>query len=205
MTNALPEPGRFPGHMRAADADRAVVSDLLSAAYAEGRLTRDEHDTRLEQAMSAKTFDELRTLTADLVPGTTPGRTVGAFSSAATPAIDRTHPTNEAETTFAIFAGMERAGAWRARRHLSNLTMFGGSRFDFRGATFESDVCELTVFCAFGGVEIRVPDGVNVRNETVAVFGGTDVKHIHPAPGAPTIVLKGLVLFGGVDAKGDKR
>ena len=60
-------------------------------------------------------------------------------------------------------------------------------------------------FCAFGGVEIRVPDGVNVRNETVAVFGGTDVKHIHPAPGAPTIVLKGLVLFGGVDAKGDKR
>ena len=43
--------------MRAGDSDRAVVSDLLSAAYAEGRLTRDEHDARLAQALEAKTFD----------------------------------------------------------------------------------------------------------------------------------------------------
>lgn len=204
MSNAYPEPQRFPGHMRAADSDRAIVTDLLSAAYAEGRLTRDEHDVRLAQAMEAKTFDDLRGLTADLVPGSTPGRTIGAFSSAGAP-IDRSLDTNEAETTFAVFGGMERAGVWRARRNISNLTLFGGSSFDFRDATFASDIVTLNVFCAFGGVEVTVPDGVNIRNETVAIFGGTDVKNIDPAPGAPTLVLKGLVLFGGIDAKGKRR
>lgn len=204
MSNLLPQPDHQPGSMRAADSDRAVVADLLSAAYAEGRLTRDEHDTRIDQAMTAKTFDDLRHLTADLVPGTTQGRAVGAFSSPAAP-IDRTNTRSEAETTFAIFGSVDRRGPWRARRHLSNLTLFGGSKFDFSEATFESDVCELNVFCAFGGVDLRVPEGVNVRNETVAIFGGTEVKHINPQPGAPTIVVKGLVLFGGVEAKGSKR
>lgn len=205
MSNVVPQPQPFPGHMRAADADRAVVSDLLSAAYAEGRLTREEHDQRLEKAMEARTFDELRPLTADLVPGSNPGRAVGAFSSTGAPTVDRYDTDNEAETTFAIFGGMERGGGWRARRHISNLTMFGGSRFDFREATLASDVIEVNVFCAFGGVDIIVPEGMNVRNETIALFGGTDVKKITTAPGAPTIVLKGLVLFGGIEAKGKAR
>ena len=204
MSN-VPEPRRYPGHLRAADADRAIVTDLLSAAYAEGRLTREEHDTRLAQAMEAKTFDDLRALTGDLVPDANTGRTVGAFSLAGAPTVDRSVDTNEAETTFAIFGGMERTGGWRARRNISNLTMFGGSRFDFRDATFASDVITLNVFCAFGGVDVVVPDGVNVRNETIAIFGGSDVKNITPAPGAPTIVLKGIVLFGGIDAKGKQR
>ena len=68
-------------------------------------------------------------------------------------------------------------------------------------ATFASDVVELTIICGFGGVDVLVPPGVNVRNETLALFGGTDLKRIEPGPGAPTIVLKGLVMFGGVDAK----
>jgi len=198
-----PDPPRFPGHLRAADADRAVVSDLLSAAYAEGRLTREEHDARLEQAMAARTFDDLRALTIDLVPGTGQGRAVGAVSFPGVP-IDRGNPSGEADMTFAIFGGVSRKGEWRARRHISNLTLFGGTEFDFRAATFESDVCEVTMFCAFGGVQVRVPPGVTVRNETVAIFGGTDVKHVTPAPGAPTLVLKGLVLFGGVEVKGER-
>lgn len=201
MNVPVPDTPRFPGHMRAGDSDRAIVSDLLSAAYAEGRLTREEHDNRLAQALEAKTFDDLRSLTVDLVPGTNQGRAVGAFSSAAGPAVDRSTGSQDAETTFAIFGGMDRSGDWQVRRNISNLTLFGGSRFDFRNATFTSDVVEFNIFCAFGGVEIFVPEGVNVRNETIALFGGTEVKKISPAPGGPTIVLKGVVMFGGVDAK----
>lgn len=191
--------------MRAADADRTIVSDLLAAAYAEGRLTREEHDERLARAMEAKTFDDLRGLTADLIPGSNQGRTIGAFSSAGAPVVDRSEHSDEADTTFAVFGGMERSGGWRARKTISNITLFGGSKFDFRHATFASDILTLNVFCAFGGVDVVVPEGVNVRNETVAIFGGTDVKNITPAPGGPTIVMKGLVLFGGIDAKGKRR
>lgn len=189
--------------MRAADADRAVVSDLLSAAYAEGRLSRDEHDHRLGQAMAAKTFEELRGLTVDLVPGGNPGRTIGAFSSSGAPTVDRSASGRDADTTFAIFGAVDRSNGWHARRNISNLTLFGASKFDFRGATFGSDVVTLTIFCAFGAVEIVVPEGVNVRNETVALFGASEVKDISPAPpGAPTLVLKGVVAFGGIDVKG---
>lgn len=203
--SSLPEPARFPGHMRVADADRAVVSDLLSAAYAEGRLDREEHDQRLEQAMAAKTFDDLRSLTGDLVPGSNTGRTMGAFSSAGSPLIDRSDNDGKADATMALFGGMSRSGAWRARRNIQNLTLFGGSDFDFRDAVFTSDVVEINIFCGFGGVDVIVPEGVNVRNEMVALFGGSDVKKISPTPGAPTIVLKGLVMFGGVSAVGKPR
>ena len=59
MTFDVPQPRR-PGGMRAGDADRTLVSDLLSAAYAEGRLTREEHDTRVAQAMDAAGTREVR-------------------------------------------------------------------------------------------------------------------------------------------------
>lgn len=56
--------------LRAADADRDAVINELSEAYAQGRLSHDEFDTRLGQAQQAKTFGELAALTNDL-PATT--------------------------------------------------------------------------------------------------------------------------------------
>jgi hypothetical protein len=56
------------GNLRAADADRDQVATVLSTAYAEGRITREEHDERLDQVMRARTFDDLVPITSDLVP-----------------------------------------------------------------------------------------------------------------------------------------
>jgi hypothetical protein len=52
--------------MRAGDADRDHVAEVLGAAYSEGRLSRDEYDDRLDQAMSARTFADLDALMSDL-------------------------------------------------------------------------------------------------------------------------------------------
>ena len=42
-----------------------------------------------------------------------------------------------------------------------------------------------------------------MRSETVNIFGGTEVKNLgEPVEGAPTLVIKGTVLFGGVEVKG---
>ncbi len=54
------------GPMRATDADRESVHSLLQAAYADGRLTWDEFDSRSTSLMQAKTYDQLGALTADL-------------------------------------------------------------------------------------------------------------------------------------------
>jgi hypothetical protein len=54
------------GQMRATDADRDSVHELLKAAYADGRLTFEEFESRSERLMRAKTYDELGALTGDL-------------------------------------------------------------------------------------------------------------------------------------------
>jgi hypothetical protein len=51
---------------RASDADRDAAAGLLNEAFAEGRLTADEHDQRLTAAYAARSWQELHQLTADL-------------------------------------------------------------------------------------------------------------------------------------------
>jgi hypothetical protein len=62
--DALLPAGR--GRMRASDADRDRVAELLNVAYSEGRLSKDEHDARLEAAFSARTYADLGQIVADL-------------------------------------------------------------------------------------------------------------------------------------------
>lgn len=53
-------------HLRAADADRAAVADVLGRHMAAGRLTVAEYDERLTRAYAARTYGELADLTTDL-------------------------------------------------------------------------------------------------------------------------------------------
>src|SRR5579863_3687076 len=66
-TDEPAEPGPRP-EMRASDADRDRVIDVLRAAAGEGRLTPDEFEERMEAVLSARTFGELARFTADLPP-----------------------------------------------------------------------------------------------------------------------------------------
>jgi len=54
------------GKIRAGDVDRERVVELLKAAYSEGRLTKDEYDDRLSDALSARTYADLDLLIKDL-------------------------------------------------------------------------------------------------------------------------------------------
>lgn len=67
--------------LRAADADRERIAERLRGAAAEGRLSSDELEQRLEVAFAASTLGELQPVVADLPApnpadrGRTPGRT----------------------------------------------------------------------------------------------------------------------------------
>src|ERR1700745_2346809 len=54
------------GHLRAAQADREQAVTVLKAAYAQGRLTKDELEARAGQAFGSRTYAELAALTADI-------------------------------------------------------------------------------------------------------------------------------------------
>ena len=55
--------------IRASDQERESVVDVLRDAFTEGRLTFDEFEERTAAAYGAKTWTELRVLTADLPVG----------------------------------------------------------------------------------------------------------------------------------------
>ena len=58
--------GGEPGKLRASDADRDRVVEVLSMAYSEGRLSKDEYDGRLQDALSARIYADLDQLVTDL-------------------------------------------------------------------------------------------------------------------------------------------
>ena len=214
MTESISEPRHVGpiagGNLRASDADRERVAAVLSTAYAEGRLTRDEHDERLDQLLQAKTFDELVSITGDLVvlassipaEGTPAGVTPAGDSRFT---IDTTSAAPESDKMVAVFGGVNRTGRWRIRRHTQALALFGGMDLDLRNAVFEAPVVEIAGFWCFGGMDIKVPEGIEVRDQTAGVFGGTDIRDVgEPVPGAPVLVIKGMTLFGGISVHGPR-
>ena len=71
------------GHLRAAQADREQAITVLKAAYAQGRLTKDELEVRAGQAFASRTYAELAALTAD-IPADSPAASPAAARLAAT-------------------------------------------------------------------------------------------------------------------------
>ena len=64
-----PSPPQPLGRLMASDADREKVVDMLKAAFARGRLTKEELDLRVGQTFAARTSADLAALTADLPAG----------------------------------------------------------------------------------------------------------------------------------------
>ena len=54
------------GHLRVSQADREYVVDALKVAFVQGRLTKDELDERVGQALGSRTYAELAAVTADI-------------------------------------------------------------------------------------------------------------------------------------------
>jgi len=193
------------GNLRASDSDRDKVATVLTTAYAEGRITREEHDERLDQVMRARTFDDLVPITTDLVPlpvSPPVAPAVTAPTAATTFSVD-TSKDSGSDQLIAIFGGATRKGRWRVPKQSTAVALFGGVEIDLTEAIFESTEIEITGFWCFGGMEIKAPAGIEVRDRTAGIFGGTDVKGLgDPIPGAPVITIKGASLFGGVSVTG---
>ena len=60
--------------MRTSHADREQVIDVLKAAFVQGRLTKDEFDARVGQALASRTHGDLAAVTADIPAGVAGGQ-----------------------------------------------------------------------------------------------------------------------------------
>jgi hypothetical protein len=61
------------GHLRASDADREQVIEVLKTAFVHGELVKDEFEARIGQTFASRTYADLAGVTAGL-PGAGPGR-----------------------------------------------------------------------------------------------------------------------------------
>lgn len=201
-----PEPTPDASSMRASDADRDQVATLLSHAYAEGRITHDEHDERLDAAMRAKTFADLVPLTSDLVPLDKPLPPRAVATSPTTdsqlPVVDPSGATSAADIITSIFSEAKRLDQWRVRRHTQINSVFGGGKLDMRNAIFDDVELDLTGYMLFGDLKIIVPEGVDVRDETSAIFAETSIKGLRPRPGGPVLTLRGVLVFAEIAVRG---
>ena len=78
---------------------------------------------------------------------------------------------------------------------------FGFVGLDLRHADIR-DGAVVKVDCSFGGMELRVPKGVCVKNDIDTTFAGVDCDCCtQPADGAKTLYIKGDCNFGGIEIK----
>ncbi|MEV6005222.1 DUF1707 domain-containing protein [Streptomyces sp. NPDC051976] len=185
--------------LRASDADRDRISDILREALAEGRLDAAEHSERLDRVYAAKTLGELEPLVRDLPVGRPPGVTVPAPA----PRGYAADLTGENPNLVGILGGAERKGRWRVGSRITAVAIMGGVEIDLTEATFTAP--ELVIHCTaiMGGVSIRLPENVTLRGGgVVGIMGGSDVKAFEaPDSGAPVVRVDGLAFWGGVEAK----
>lgn len=84
--------------------------------------------------------------------------------------------------------------------------VFGGAKLDLRAATLASAGAAVDAAGIFGGAELIVPRGWDIRISGLPIFGGVEDKARRAetaAEGAPRLTVNALALFGGVEVKHD--
>ena len=108
------------------------------------------------------------------------------------------------EDLIAIFSGSDRVYSNKEEFTGASLTaVFGGVELDLRKATVKKDAC-IKAFCVFGGIDIKVPEDVDVKVKSGFVFGGiSDDRKDTTKKGKNTIYIDAAGGFGGISIEDD--
>jgi class 3 adenylate cyclase len=174
-----------PATLRASHADRERVVEVLQVAAADGRLTADDLEQRLEAALTASTRADLEPLTADLT------------TAAAT----------EVPELVRIECGSgsaKRDGSWLVPQRLEIRIGSGTVRLDFRDAVIAVPELRIDTQIASGSLKLVTRPGVAVDADDVSVKSGS-VKVVPPADlGVPVdlrVRVSGRVGSGSISAR----
>ena len=78
--------------------------------------------------------------------------------------------------------------------------IFGGIDLNLREANITQDQV-INATSVFGGIDIIVPNNINVKVKSNSIFGGVSNKAVDNKENVPTIYVKAFCLFGGVEVK----
>jgi hypothetical protein len=189
---------------RPLDSLREETVDQLIMNYGHGKLSREAFERRLDEALDTKSHDRLIELTQDLDLKTDRQYTAQkkAELGIRVEASAAAQMENNDELIVNIFGGNTRRGVWDVPRAIRIVSIFGGAELDFTDARFTAETTYITVFCLFGGVNLRVREGMRTISKAICIFGGVDNRGGAALdPNAPLLVVEGCALFGGVDIR----
>ncbi len=91
------------------------------------------------------------------------------------------------------------------KEKINNLELnaiFGGIEYDLRNGVIKEDIV-INATAIFGGIDIIVPDDVNVKIKSTSIFGGASNKKqlMDDKEKKHTIYINASCVFGGVDIK----
>ena len=160
------DPSSSPA-LRASDADRDRVIELLRAAVTDGRLDPVEFDERLDAALAARTIDALAPLTADLIasPGSNAALTL---PPAGTPA----EPAAELLTINERHGLVRRDGRWTLPHRLALRTVWCDVLLDLTSAVRTGPELIIELRVRGGTVELVLAPGMVVDANELAVRHG---------------------------------
>ncbi|WP_308346519.1 DUF1707 domain-containing protein [Streptomyces sp. ISL-66] len=188
------------GGLRASDADRDRIAQILADALAEGRLSAEEHSDRLDSLYAFKAVGELDVLVRDL-PAPADARQDSVYA----PEGYAGQPVGApAETLVAVCSSSSRKGRWRPGAHTRAVSVLGDITVDLTEAVFEQQVTEINVTCVLGNVEILVPENVTLRGYGSGVLGNVEVHGEGRGaadPHAPVVIVRGFALLGNIEAR----
>jgi hypothetical protein len=167
--------------MRASDADRDRVVDVLRIAAADGRLTPEEFSQRVPAAWSARTFGELAMLTADLAERARDVIRIGQRGGS-----------------------VRRAGRWVVPRRLEVRSSWSDVMVDFTGAVIRHDTLRINLNMRGGSLVLVARTGMVVTADALVVrHGDVDISPL-ASPGVPVMLrvqLAGRMRYGWVEAR----
>ena len=101
---------------------------------------------------------------------------------------------------FALFSGCDVKMDGEVFEGGQMVAVFGGVECDLRNAIIEQD-CVIHAVAVFGGVDILVPDHVNVKCDSFSLFGGADDLTAKKNTDGVTVYVKTVALFGGAEIR----
>lgn len=182
--------------LRAGDADRDAVLQVLQQAHAEGRLDIEELAERQDKALRATYTDEFASLVNDLPAG----REILALGNAEISVSRSSAPpaTGAPERTTVTFMSGRDVIIEPGTRHYTNFAWWGGDDIDLTAAMGPGVVVTLELHAIMAGHDIYVPEGVRVLDESLAIMAGNDIDRAARGDGSNgTVIVKGFLWWAG--------
>ena len=167
-----PVSGDGRGALRVSHEDRDQVAEALRVAAGDGRLSSDELDERLERALTARTYDDLAVLVADLPAAGTALAPLPGPLAALLPGGTGHAPAKELMKIHTTSGHSERVGRWTVPARMGLIARSGHIKLDFTEAVITQPTLHIDAEVRSGHIVMITRPGIAVDMDDVSVRSG---------------------------------